>query len=531
MNGTTACRVRIWRWATCVLGALVVAWMPAAVAAAAEHGLMRSAIVSVTSGDLQRHVAALADDTFEGREAGSRGGHAAGTYLARQLRALGLPGAGDDGGYFQPFGAGYRNVLAWVEGSDEQLKQEVILIGAHYDHVGYGTWQNSYGPTGYIHNGADDNASGTSALLEIAEAVAKYGPRPRRSLLLAWWDGEEKGLLGSEHWAEQPTVALRRVRLAVNLDMVGRLRNERLEVSGTRTAAGLRRLVAAQNRDIGLKLDFTWDVADNSDHYSFFKRSIPFLMFHTGLHKDYHRPSDDVERVNFQGMQRVSRLLLASVYAAANEPVLSGFRRAARREGQADRRRVERPLPPLPGRLGVAWDPHDDHTAGVRVVRVVPGSAAERAGLQTGDRIVRFDGRQIDSPHALRSAVLAAEEEVVVHIRRAAAQEPETLVVRLSGRPMRLGIAWRTDDAEPNAVILTRVVPDSPADQAGLRVGDRIYEINGRSVTSGRQFFRLATSTPGPLKLLVERQGRLEVRTVLPIDQSPESTATETVPQ
>ncbi|MCA9125393.1 MAG: M20/M25/M40 family metallo-hydrolase, partial [Planctomycetales bacterium] len=182
----------------------------------------------------------------------------------------------------------YRNLLGLIPGGD--LQDEYVLIGAHYDHVGYGTPRNSNGPIGLIHNGADDNASGTAAVLEVIEAMANAQIQPRRSIIVALWDGEEKGLLGSEHWAEQPTIPLDQLKCVINMDMIGRLHSQQLEVSGTRSMAGLRRLVAEANYPGDLTLRFPWKVEENSDHHSFFRRSIPFLMFHTGLHDDYHRP-------------------------------------------------------------------------------------------------------------------------------------------------------------------------------------------------------------------------------------------------
>jgi Zn-dependent M28 family amino/carboxypeptidase len=131
-----------------------------------------------------------------------------------------LQPAGHDGAYFQLFGPGYRNILGIIPGSDPALSNQFVLISAHYDHVGYGTRRNSNGPIGYIHNGADDNASGTAAVLELVEAFQRLAIPPRRSVLFVLWDGEEKGLLGSLHWLSYPTVALENVRLMINLDMV-----------------------------------------------------------------------------------------------------------------------------------------------------------------------------------------------------------------------------------------------------------------------------------------------------------------------
>ncbi|MCG8584485.1 MAG: M28 family peptidase, partial [Pirellulales bacterium] len=138
--------------------------------AANEALSLSAAMESIAKGDLSKHVETLADDALEGRAAGTRGGYAAAKYIQGEFVRIGLEPAGEDDRYTQLFNAGYRNLLGILPGSDEKLRREVILVGAHFDHVGYGTWTNSRGPIGYIHNGADDNASGTSAVLEIAEA-------------------------------------------------------------------------------------------------------------------------------------------------------------------------------------------------------------------------------------------------------------------------------------------------------------------------------------------------------------------------
>src|SRR5581483_3518130 len=137
-----------------------------------------------------------------------RGGHAAAVYLAQQFEKYKLAGGASPTSYFQVFSNQYRNLLGLLEGSDPTLREQVIVVSAHYDHVGYGNSQNSYGPIGFIHNGADDNASGDAGLLELVEAFTKLEQRPKRTILFAMWDGEEGGLLGSKHWVANPTLPL-----------------------------------------------------------------------------------------------------------------------------------------------------------------------------------------------------------------------------------------------------------------------------------------------------------------------------------
>lgn len=487
--------------------------------ARAAESTAGAAMSSISAGDLRRHVEVLADDMLEGREAGSRGGHAAAHYLGREFQKHRLAGGAGPRSYYQTFGAQYRNILGLLEGNDPQLKRELIVVSAHYDHVGYGNEQNSFGPTGFIHNGADDNASGAAAIVELVEAFAQLEPQPARSILFALWDGEEKGLLGSEHWVAHPTWPLAQVRMVINLDMIGRLRQDKIELYGGRTSAGLRRLVSMNNVAANLLFDFSWTMREDSDHYSFYKRGMPVLMFHTGLHGDYHRPSDDVEKLDYSGMQRLAQVLFGLVRQLADEPRLAPFRSAARSESASVREWRERPLPPLGGRLGVTWDPADERLGrGLRVTHVAAGSAAARAGVRPGDRILKFAGREVADGASFRSWVLAAQNPAVLEVARGGVEKPIELRVQLAGQPLRLGISWRLDDAEPGVVILARVVPDSPAARAGLRVNDRIYEVAGQSFSNDAELRQLV-SEPAveSLELLTERQGRLQsVRLELP---------------
>ncbi len=179
------------------LGGLLLFCLFGCTVSTAHAGSFDAAMESIRLPDLRRHVGTLASDSLEGREAGARGGKAAGAYLVSELRRLKVRPGGEDGSYYQYFEPDYRNVLALVPGRDPELRNEVVVISAHYDHVGYGTRRNSRGPWGLVHNGADDNASGTAGLLEVIEAFAALEPAPRRTVLFAFWDAEEKGLLGS----------------------------------------------------------------------------------------------------------------------------------------------------------------------------------------------------------------------------------------------------------------------------------------------------------------------------------------------
>ncbi len=511
------------------LGALLIGLMcPAAVVAeelsAASSGAasFHSAYESILTVDLRRHVNVLADDTFEGREAGQRGGRAAAGYLVKRLEQGKLAGAGDDGSYYQPFGPGYRNLLALLEGSDPELKSEIIVVSAHYDHVGYGNSRNSYGPWGYIHNGADDNASGVAAQLELIDAFSQLEPHPKRTILFAFWDAEELGLLGSKHWVAHPTLPLRRVQAMVNLDMVGRLVDRSIEVYGVRTCRGFRQLVCRHNREADLSMDFTWEIKDNSDHHPFFEQGVPVLMLHTGLHKDYHTPRDDADKLNIEGMRLLATSLFSIVHELANTPEQIAFRSESRNETVELQKQVERPAPPIPSRLGVTWDTRDTKP-GLLLLSVATDSAAEQAGLRPGDRIVRFDGHDVTEGDEFKRQVLAAPNAVNLAIERDGEDE-RSMPVKLHGGPVRVGVTWRTDDAEPDCVILTQVLPDSPAALAGLRVNDRVFEFAGEAIDSGEKFRRLSRELSGQQTLSVERNGRIRtVKIELPNPASPDS--------
>jgi len=463
---------------------------------------------TITADTIRQHVQVLASDTFEGREAGTRGGRAASIYLRQSLEKSGLGGGAANGSFFQEFGYEYRNVLAWLPGSDPQLAHEVIVVGAHYDHVGYGSRATSNGPIGYIHNGADDNASGTATLLEVAKSLAQRKAPLPRSILFAFWDAEEKGLLGSRHWIAHPTVSLDRVRLMVNLDMVGRLRENRLQVFGSRTAPGLRRILSRNNRDTDLLFDFTRELPDNSDHYPFLERRIPIVMPFTGYHDEYHRPSDDVHTLNFEGTARITRWLVATLQDLAELPELPPFREACFQEAAQSQPPAIAEVPSR-SRLGISWD-RQDLAPGRLITRVAPGSPAESAGLRVGDRLLKFGDIELDETIDLRTLILAAPVEIALTVQPAdTSDEPVVRTVRLAGGPVRLGVHWLEDAAEPGTLILDRVDPGLPAALAGLKVGDRVHTVNGERFADGHAFREQTLSVHERLSLSIEREGRM----------------------
>jgi S1-C subfamily serine protease len=268
----------------------------------------------------------------------------------------------------------------------------------------------------------------------------------------------------------------------------------------------------------GLRLDFTWEFKENSDHWPLFEAGVPSLIVHTGLHDDYHTPRDDFEKVNLAGIRSGTTYLLETVCRLADAESLPTFRSASRSENVSLQRARQAPLPPAPGRLGILWSPvkntDADEAKVIQVDQVVIGSPAAKAGVVVGDHITAVDGREISDAALLPAAVLRAEKDIELTIvRHGGTQE---LVVPLDGAPVELGISWREDDAEPGVVFVTRVIPYSPAARAGLAVHDRIYALDGELFADGNGLLqgiqRLLAENAESMRLEVETAG--SVRTV-----------------
>jgi hypothetical protein len=369
-------------------------------------------------------IRALSDDKLGGRMTGSVGADSAAAYLARRFEEVGLqPSAG---GWFQTFtvakdapvaqhthvgGLRAKNVIGLLPGRDPVLRNETVIIGAHYDHLGLGGF-GSLDPdsTGRVHNGADDNASGAAMLIRIADRLA-HSP-PARTVLFIAFGGEELGLLGSAHYVDEPIYPLSGTLAMINLDMVGRLRDNRLIVYGARTAKEFPALLDSLNWHAGFDLKAQGDGYGPSDQSSFFAAGKPVLHVFTDLHEDYHRTTDDWQKINVEGFDRVANLTLGIVTALAN------------RRGRLTPDDAPPPPPPVastsltPGYgayLGTIPD-MSESPGGVRLVGVRAGSPAEKAGLRGDDVITKIGGMAVPDLQAMTDALRSHKPGDVVEI-------------------------------------------------------------------------------------------------------------------
>lgn len=361
---------------------------------------------SISEKKLQRHITYLASDKLKGRGTGTPEEAKAAEYIAKQFKKIGLVPMGDDEAAVSQKPTQTQSKRSWMhrfgfkkasdphgnvaESAPQVYSQNVvgyldngaeytIVIGAHYDHLGLGHDHNSLdaNPSGKIHNGADDNASGTAGVIELARYFADNGVKEQHNFLFMCFSGEELGLIGSKKFTDYPTIDLSKVSFMINMDMIGRLNEEkRIMVGGVGTAPEFVPLLESLKSD-AFSMRFDSAGVGPSDHTSFYLKNIPVLFFFTGQHGDYHKPSDDVEKINFSGERQVLELTARAIEQLDKTPKLK-FQETKSNQDNTPRFKVTLGIMP-----DYTWDGD-----GVRVDGVTDGKPASKAGVQKGDIIV-----------------------------------------------------------------------------------------------------------------------------------------------
>ncbi len=304
-----------------------------------------------------------------------------------------------------------RNVAALIPGSDPTLARQAVIVGAHYDHLGYGGEGSLAPDVRAVHNGADDNASGVAALLEVARLMTESGEPPSRTVLFLAFTGEEKGLWGSGHYVAEPLLPLDNTVAMVNMDMVGRLRDNTLTVYGTGTAQEWPSVLEELNTEETepFTLSFIPDGFGPSDQSSFYGKGVPVLHFFTNTHSEYHRPEDDWQLINAPGLERVAVLvgdLTEELAGHGTQEALALTPVEGAGDPHAGAMAAE-DAPSAPG-YGAYMGTIPDMTpqeVGVRITGVREQSPAEKAGLKAGDVIVELGGREITDLYAYTYAL------------------------------------------------------------------------------------------------------------------------------
>ena len=335
------------------------------------------------------------------------------------------------------------NVVGILPGGDPKLKDEAIVIGAHYDHLGRGGEGSLAAREGQIHHGADDNASGVAGLIELARMFSSQNPKPRRTIVFIAFSGEEEGLIGSSYYVNHPVVPLANTVAMINMDMIGRLKDEKLIVGGVGTASELRTILNTHNlknlttaanrvqpvsqngiKPPGLPLgsNLTIDPAARvfdltlnedgygpSDHSSFYSKQVPVLFFWTGTHEDYHKPSDTSDKINYEGEARVVTFaanIVRDIDQSDKRPTYT----VARSESQGRSSGFRVYLGTIPN--------YADSNDGLKLDGVRDNSPASKAGLKAGDKIVKMAGHDVknvyDYSYALGEMKAGQEYEVEI---------------------------------------------------------------------------------------------------------------------
>jgi hypothetical protein len=322
------------------------------------------------------------------------------------------------------------NVVAELPGTDAKFADQFIVVGAHYDHLGLGD-QNSLAPNqkGQVHHGADDNASGVGGVLELADVLAHSKQRPRHSIVFLCFAGEELGLLGSSYYTEHPSFPMKQTIAMINMDMIGRVSNNKLYVSGTGTSPGFQQMVQDANRGLGFELSYSASGYGASDHTSFTTHEVPVFFFFSGLHSDYHKPSDTRDNIDAASGARVVELV---------SNVVTGL--DALNEKPQYVRVADHATSVTGG--GGGYGPYfgsipdfgQVEHGGVKFADVRDGSPAGKAGFKAGDVLIEFDGKKIDNLYDFTYALRARKPGDTVMVSVLRGNEKVTHEVTLEAR-------------------------------------------------------------------------------------------------
>ena len=428
-----------------------------------------------------------------------------------------------------------RNVIGVLEGKGP-LAKETIVIGAHYDHVGlYGTTRRMIGMPGRsgpggiggvgmpmaligdpaIHHGADDNASGTSVLIELARRFGAIKNREGRRIVFIAFSAEESGLLGSEYYARHPTFPIDNTVMMINMDQVGRLQEDKLMVGGLGTAKQFAGILERLNNKHRFQLTIDPSGMGPSDHSSFYAKKVPVLWFFTGFHEQYHRPTDRVETLNVPGLAKVAHLIgdiVEEVSSTVTRPLYA-------KTGGFDRTKTLWSAAPS---TGIVPDYADDK-GGVLVANVFKDTAAAKAGVAKGDRIRAIAGTPVADAKTfiVATRALKAGDKVDVVVERAGKEEK--LAMQLFGAPpgytdSALGLMVNVTDVKSGLHVLD-VSPAGAGAKAGIKKGDRITAIAGEVIRERDQYFTIQRSfQPGEtISITIDRAGKaMPVQVTLP---------------
>ena len=357
--------------------------------------------------NLKVDVVYLASDYLEGRETGKKGEQLAAEYIVARFQEIGLQPKGSNGSWYQSFDFVFKpnphesysenrsgkNVLGYLDNG----AATTVAVCAHYDHLGYGAFGSRHTGEPAIHNGADDNASGVAAMLYIAEQLQAGIAKNNNYLFLAF-SGEELGLYGSKHFVVNPTIDLPQINYLLNMDMVGRLNNEKIvSVNGAGTSPLWKEVIPELNT-AGIQPKLSESGIGPSDHTNFYLKDIPVLHFFTGQHQDYHKPIDDAHLINYAGLQDVSDFLVALIEKLDSKGKLP-FTKTKDDSNTKSRKAADFKVT-----LGVMPDYVFDGT-GMRIEAVIDGRPAASAGLQNGDVVIQLGDMKVGDIYGYMEAL------------------------------------------------------------------------------------------------------------------------------